>query len=41
MDRGGLGRIEEMVLVGVKISGYFWGILNAFEEGIDYFFWIS
>lgn len=41
MDRGGLGRIEEMVLVGAKTSGHLWGTSNAFEEGTDYFLWIS
>lgn len=41
MDKGGLGRIEKVILGGTMTSGHLWGTAEAFEERTDYFFFFD
>lgn len=41
MDRGDLGKIEEVILAGAKRSGQLWGTSEASEERTGYFLGIS
>lgn len=41
MDRGGLGKIGEVILAGAKTSGQLWRTSEASEERTGYFLGIN